>query len=93
MEFKIEPSAKIDIQEEIHYYNSKQKGLGKKFHSEIKKCFDSIRKSPAYQIRYSNIRCLPVKKFPSMIHYTFIDDKIVIRAVINTYRNPEKEWL
>ena len=51
MKFKIEPSAKIDIQEEIYYYNSKQKGLGKKFHSEIKKCFEAIRKSLAYQIR------------------------------------------
>ena len=36
MEFKIDPRAFIDIQEQIDFYNLQQKGLGKKFHSEIK---------------------------------------------------------
>jgi hypothetical protein len=46
MEFKIEPSALKDIQQEIDYYNSKQKGLGKKFHSELKKFFSTLEKNP-----------------------------------------------
>lgn len=36
---KIEPLAKFDIQTEINYYNTKQKGLGKRFHAETKNIF------------------------------------------------------
>ncbi len=92
---KIEPLAKFDIQTEIKYYNSKQKGLGKQFHNEIKIDFDAIKLNPFYQIRYDNVHCLPLKKFPAMIHYTIdeLSKTITIRAVINTYKNPDKNWL
>jgi hypothetical protein len=95
MEFKLEPRAKIDIQNEINYYNELQKGLGKKFHLEIKQYFSAIKKNPFYQIRYKNVRCLPLKKFPIMIHFTVdeVKQKIVIWAVINTYRNPKEYWI
>lgn len=45
MAFKlfIEPLAKVDIQSQINYYNSKQKGLGKRFHNEVKTRFSSIK--------------------------------------------------
>ncbi|MBK7129821.1 MAG: hypothetical protein IPM74_19690 [Crocinitomicaceae bacterium] len=46
MEFKIDPAALADIQQEINYYNSKQKGLGKKYHAEVKKFFSAIQKIP-----------------------------------------------
>lgn len=94
MEFKIERLAIKDIQEAIDYYNSKQKNLGKKFHTEVKKYFTAIQKNPRYQIRYENVRCLPLKKFPAMIHFTF-DEKtnlVIIRAVLNTHLDPEKNW-
>lgn len=95
MEFKLEPSAKNDIQNEINFYNEKQKGLGKKFHDEIKHYFKAIKKNPFYQIRYKNIRCLPLKKFPIMIHYTFDEEqqRIIIRAIVNTHREPKEYWV
>ncbi len=94
MEFKINPEAKKDIQNEINYYNDKQKGLGKKFHTELKVYFDAIKKNPFYQIRYQNVRCLPLKNFPIMIHFTLEEkSRIVIRALINTHRDPKEFWL
>lgn len=86
MEFKINPQAKIDIQEQIHYYNERQKGLGKRFHNDVKSTFKKIQKNPFYQIRYKNIRCLPLNKFPSMVHYTFdeVNMIIIVRAVTHT---------
>lgn len=94
MEFKIEPEAIIDIQSQIDYYNSKQKGLGKKFHKEVNIFFETIRKNPNFQIRYKNIRCLPLKKFPAMIHFTYHEQKkqVIIRAVLNTYLDPINHW-
>lgn len=92
---KIEPLAKWDIQQEIHYYNNQQKGLGKRFHSEIKTYFTAIKANPFYQIRYDNIHCTPLKTFPAMIHYTINEAAklIIVRAVINTHRNPNKTWV
>jgi toxin ParE1/3/4 len=40
------------------------------------------------------VRCLPLKKFPAMIHFT-IDEKanaVVVWAVLNTYLDPKKHW-
>lgn len=95
MVFRIEPTAKSDIQINITYYNKIQDGLGKKFHAEIKRNFNAIAKNPYYQIRYDDVRCLPLKKFPLMIHFTVdeIIQVIIIRAVINTSKNPETTWL
>jgi len=75
MVFKVNPQAKVDIQEQIHFYNDKQKGLGKRFHNDVKSTFKSIRKNPFYQIRYKDVRCLPLKKFPTMVHYTLDENK------------------
>ena len=55
MVFKVNPQAKIDIQEQIDYYNNQQKGLGKRFHNDVKSTFIAIRKNPLFQIRYKKI--------------------------------------
>lgn len=90
--FKINPQAKTDIQDQIHYYNDQQSGLGKRFHSEVKSTFKAIRKNPFYQIRYKNVHCIPLKKFPAMIHYTIDKNKkqITVRAVFHTSQNPQR---
>lgn len=97
MEFKIkiEPLAKYDIQNEINYYNSKQIGLGKKFHGQVKEYFKALKQNPFYEIRYNDVRCLPLKKFPAMIHYTLNEQAktVVVRAVINTSKDPSVNWL
>lgn len=93
--FKIEPIAKQDIQQEINHYNSQQKGLGKKFHAEARFYFKAIKQNPFYAVRYDNVHCLPLKKFPAMIHYTTDEQNktIIIRAVINTHKDPTNYWL
>ena len=92
---KIEPVAKLDIQNEINYYNNKQKGLGKKFHNEVKVYFKSIQSNPFFQVRYDEVHCLPLKTFPIMIHYTINKSKkiVIVRALINTSKKPNTAWL
>jgi len=46
---KIEPKAKIDIQDNISWYNEQQIGLGRKFHKEIKEYFNSLQANPFYE--------------------------------------------
>lgn len=88
---KIEPEAYQDIQAGIDWYDSQQVGLGRKFYAEVSSSFESLRKNPFYQVRYDNVRCLPVNRYPYMIHFT-LDEKentIIVRAVLSTYQNPD----
>jgi len=90
----IEPRVLTDIQRAIDYYDSRQPGLGKKFKATIDTHLSIISKNPFFQIRYNAIRCLPVKKFPFLIHF-IIDEKrkeVFILSVFHTSKN-NREWL
>lgn len=88
----IEPVALQDIQQGIDYYDDQQIGLGEKFEATVNKHLHAIRKNPFFQVRYDNVHCLPVKKYPYMIHFT-IDEQsktVTVRAVFHTSLDPEK---
>ena len=88
---KIEPEALEDIQESIDWYNEQQPGLGHEFHSDVKATFKKIKSNPYFQVRYDNVRCIPMKKYPFMVHFT-VDDKnktVVVRAIFNSSRDPD----
>ena len=89
---QIEPEAFQDIQEGIKWYNQQQFGLGKKFHSEVKAYFNSLKTNPFFQVRYKNVRCIPLKIFPFMIHFTVdkSEKQVINRAIYNTYDKPGK---
>ena len=87
-----EKQAESDIQQAIDYYDRQQVGLGEKFWLSVQKHIASIGKNPFFQIRYGEIRCLPVTKFPFMIHF-LIDEKVkivYILSVFHTSQNPDK---
>ena len=68
---KIEPDARLDIQEAIDWYNKQQKGIGKKFHTALLIHIDSLTKNPHFENRYDTVHCLPLKKIP--IYGSFYD--------------------
>jgi plasmid stabilization system protein ParE len=88
---KIEPEALDDIQEITDWYNDARAGLGKRFQKAVIEHINSLNKDPQiYAIRYKEIRCVLIKKFPYMAHF-YINDKnntIEVLAVISTSRNP-----
>jgi len=91
----IDPIAKADIQDGIDYYNKQVKGLGKKFHAEVKTAFKTITQNPYFQVRYNDVRCLPLKKFPYMLHYKIHPEQnaITVYALVHTSLNPEDNWI
>ena len=91
---KILPIVHKDIQEGISWYNSRQTGLGKRFHEAVKAEYNILKRHPHFQIRYDGVRCLPMKTFPYMIHYIVEEEKkrVVVLGVINTYKDPDK-WM
>ncbi len=85
----VEPRALADIQQAIDYYDEQQIGLGNKFATTLEKYFNTISKNPCYQIRYNNVRCLPLKKFPFMIHYC-MEEKIRTVFVVSVFHTSKK---
>ena len=88
---KIEPDALADIQDITDWYNEAQTTLGKRFQDTAIKQINSLSKNPQiYTIRYKEIRCMLVKKFPYMVHFYIneVSNSVEVLAVISTSRNP-----
>ncbi len=92
---KLDLRALNDIQNTIDYYDEKQIGLGKKFEDYLSKYIKSLSKNPFYQNRYDKIHCLPLKKYPYMIHFSIQKDEksVYIHAIINTFKKPANNWI
>jgi plasmid stabilization system protein ParE len=91
---KIDPEAFTDIQEITDWYNRQQKGLGQKFQKSVVQNINALQKDPQiFAIRYKEIRCMIIKKFPYMVHF-YVNDQnntVEVMAVLSTDRNP-KNW-
>lgn len=86
------PIAKLDISVAATWYNSKKKGLGKRFTKEVRSKVLFISKNPeASAIRYDDTRCAVLDVFPFMVHY-IIDEPnkaIIVVAVFHTSLSPD----
>lgn len=85
------PEAIQDTQEIIDYYDEEQPGLGEIFENTLHDHLSTLQKSPYFQQRYEDVRCLPLKKFPYMIHYTVDEEQklIIVRAILHTSLDPQ----
>jgi len=91
---KIEPEALADIQEITDWYNEAQAELGKRFQETAIKHINSLNKDPQiYAIRYKEIRCVVIKRFPYMPHFYINEENntVEVLAVISTDQN-QKIW-
>jgi len=88
------PQVYNDMQGAVDWYNSQGQGLGLKFFTSIKRNISLLKKDPfCIAIKYDEIRCMPVPKFPYLIHYQIEKDSktVIVFAVYHTSRNP-KIW-
>jgi len=97
MAFKINVDYRAynDIENALDYYFEKSPKAAQDFYKEIQFAYEILDVNPFFQMRYSDSRCLPLRIFPFIFHFTIMDkDKTVnIHALINTSRNPSKYWL
>lgn len=81
-----------DIEETTEWYESQVKGLGLRYRNQAKKQITSLKKNPyLFSIKYSEIRCRKIEKFPFLIHYIIDEDikMVMVFAVFHTSRSPE----
>jgi mRNA-degrading endonuclease RelE of RelBE toxin-antitoxin system len=80
-----------ELQEGVRYYNSKQRGLGKRFFQDMKGQIELIKSNPFLKsIRYDNVRFALGDIFPYAIHYTFSEanETITIHAILSHWQKP-----
>ncbi len=87
----VTPTATEDIAVAVEYYNAVAADLGYRFADLVAEYFDRIAELPtASAVRYKNVRCKPMKRFPFLITFT-IDEavhSVIILRVSNTYQEP-----
>lgn len=94
-EFKIvfSPSALTDVKEASRWYNSQQKGLGKKFKSDLKQTIDSIALNPFFaSVKYENTRTVACKNFPYSIHFEIDEPKKLVRIISIFHFSKKPFW-
>ncbi len=87
----ITPTAAEDIAAAIEYYNALSTDLGYRFADLLARYFDRIAALPtASPVRYKNVRCKPVKRFPYLITFTIDEhaNSLNILRIFNTYQEP-----
>ncbi len=88
------PESFAEVHEALNFYMEKGFQTGEAFIQDVNNGVESLEINPYYQIRYKNIRCLPLSKFPFMIHFELDEDKkqVKILGCIHTSLNPNKSW-
>ncbi|WP_369618654.1 type II toxin-antitoxin system RelE/ParE family toxin [Flavobacterium sp. CFS9] len=81
------------MDESIEFYESKSKGLGKRFLTYLKSYLKVLKTNPElFEIkREPGYREMTLVKFPFVIIYEIIDNKITIYSVFHTSRNPGRK--
>ncbi len=91
-ELIIRDEAELEIIEATKYYETKQIGLGKRFLAQLQTYLDRIQTYPEhFYIKRNPYREAFIKKFPYLIVYTLVEDKVIVFSVFNTWQKPEKK--
>ena len=89
---KIDIEALADINEAYLWYEEQSQNLGERYKQDVINEISGLKSNPfIYAIRYDNVYCMKIKKFPFMVHFTVEDALINVFAVVHTSRNP-KIW-
>lgn len=83
-----------EIQEAIDWYEEQQAGIGKKFYTAINDQVKLLKRTPFFGIRYDQVRCIKVRRFPYLIHYR-VDEatqSITVIGVLHTSLDPDQYW-
>jgi hypothetical protein len=96
MKFTIEynPEFFNDLVRAVDWYNDKQATLGNRFYDNVKKQTAKLSKSAlSFAVRYDDIRCMRIEKFPYLVHYRVNEQTSIVKveALFHTSLDP-KIW-
>ena len=76
------PVAIAEIEDTIDYYEKHQTGLGKRFATQLQVTLNAVRRNPFFaSVRYDDIRCAAIRKFPYLVHYHINEDELSVTII------------
>lgn len=89
------PQVYLDIQKAVDFYNKQTQNdkVGRRRVSNTKAGLNNLKQSALhYQVRYDNIRLLPIPSFPYRAHYRIDESSntIFVEAIFHSSEDPKK---
>jgi hypothetical protein len=96
MKFTVEynPDFFDDLTQAVDWYNKSEDGLGNEFFKSVGKQTTKLSITALqFAVRYKNVRCMQIIKFPYLVHYRVNKQTKTVRveALFHTSRDP-KVW-
>ena len=89
---EIKNEANLEIIEAYLYYEKKRIGLGEEFLAHLDIYFKRIKKNPEHFPQKRNpFREAFIRRFPYLVIYEILENKVIVYSVFNTWQNPEKK--
>ena len=85
---KILNDAFVDIETAFDYYFQISPKLAVKFNKELNKGYNTLQKTTFFQLRYSDYRMFPLKKFPYSIVYV-VDENVQLISIYSVFHNSQ----
>ncbi len=90
-EVQVRRAAELDIAEAQVWYEAQQTGMGAEFRSEVSRIIERLAATPLiYQVVHRDIRRAIVRRFPYLVWYRVVTDRVVILACAYAGRDPER---
>ena len=81
-----------DIRGGFHWYEQKEKGLGRRFNREVHAALKRLRTDALlYSIRFSDVRRANLPSFPYGVFYFLGEDAVIIIGVLHSARDSQAE--
>ena len=92
----IKQEAHEDALAAYNYYEEKQAGLGERFLESLLNRYRQLSENPMANGFIAEdplgvLRDVRLKRFPYVVVYEIIDQKVIVYSVHNTYRNPQNK--
>jgi toxin ParE1/3/4 len=83
------PEAQADLLETRDWYERQQQGLGEAFADSVDQIVDRIEAMPQmYAVVFRDVRRGKLRRFPYLIYYRVLSDRIEVIAVLHASRDP-----
>jgi len=86
------PEAQADLLETRDWYERQQQGLAEAFADSVDEAVDRIEAMPQmYAVVFRDVHRGRLRRFPYLIYYRVLTDRIEVIALLHASRNP-KLW-
>ncbi|MGM0944530.1 MAG: type II toxin-antitoxin system RelE/ParE family toxin [Bacteroidota bacterium] len=93
-ELRYNPQIYSDIQKAVDFYTEQTKNdqLARRFVQHVENALSKLNNTALhYQVRFDNVRMIPVPSFPFLVHYRVSEETntVFVEAIFHVRENPE----